>query len=385
MIDDEKYTLYNRVSLPRYLKGVLFEQRVYVRDQEWHDKNRIDLRLETKVAAVDFEHKTVTCDPGGEVKYDKLLIATGGRPNPLTCEGAANARSVFNFQYFDETKAMVAKIPESKVAVILGGSFIGYELTEAFAFRKLETHWLMRGPWFLRRALDEAGGKIVTLLAEDQGVHLHYEEAIAKVEQANGTAKVTGTAGFTASADIVGVGLGLTMNIDLFADTGLETNVGVITNEFLETNMPDAWAAGDVAEFYDVVSQRHHRMGTWDNSLNHGRHVAKNMLGAREPYVEVPTYASGMFNSNISVMGVTTEEEPDAESLFEVEYEGRNYKRLFFLGDKLVGAILIGKMRGRKKVLELISSRAPVEDRRKVFELLAVPELPTKAAATTEE
>ena len=380
MIDDEKYTLYNRVSLPRYLKGVLFEQRVYVRDQEWHDKNRIDLRLETKVTAVDFEHKTVTLDPGGALTYDKLLIATGGRPNPLKCEGAANARSVFNFQYFDETKAMVAKIPESKVAVILGGSFIGYELTEAFAFRKLETHWLMRGPWFLRRALDEAGGKIVTLLAQDAGVQLHYEEAIAKVEQANGTAKVTGTAGFTANADIVGVGLGLTMNIDLFSDTGLETNVGVITNEFLETNMPDVWAAGDVAEFYDVVSQRHHRMGTWDNSLNHGRHVAKNMLGAKQPYVEVPTYASGMFDSNISVMGVTTEEEPDAEAIVEVDYDGRNYKRLFFLGDKLVGAMLIGKMKGRKKVLELISSRTPIERREMVLEMLAMPEVPARPA-----
>src|SRR5207253_1162025 len=327
----------------------------------------------------------VTLDPGGELHYDKLLIATGGRPNPLTVPGAQGAPSVFNFQYFDETKAMVAKIPESKVAVILGGSFIGYELTEAFAFRKLETHWLMRGPWFLRRALDEAGGKIVSLLAQDADVHLHYEEAIAKVEQSNGTVKVTGTAGFSANADIVGVGLGLTMNIDIFKDTGLETNTGVITNEFLETNMPDVWSAGDVAEFYDVVSQRHHRMGTWDNSLNHGRHVAKNMLGAKEPYIEVPTYASGMFNSNISVMGVTTEEEPDAEAVVEVEYEPRNYKRLFFLGDKLVGAILVGKMRGRKKVLELISSRTPIEDRRKVFELLAMPELPTKAAATPTE
>jgi NAD(P)H-nitrite reductase large subunit len=380
MIDDEKYTLYNRVSLPRYLKGVLLEQRVYVRDQEWHDKNRIDLRLETKVTQVDFEHKTVMLEPGGELSYDKLLIATGGRPNPLTVPGARTAPSVFNFQYFDETKAMVAKIPESKIAVVLGGSFIGYELTEAFAFRKLETHWLMRGPWFLRRALDEAGGKIVSLLAQDAGVHLHYEEAIAKIEQSNGTATVTGTAGFAANADIVGVGLGLTMNIDIFKDTGLETNVGVRTNEFLETNMPDAWAAGDVAEFYDVVSQRHHRMGTWDNSLNHGRHVAKNMLGARQPYVEVPTYASGMFDSNISVMGVTTEEEPDAEAIVEVDYDGRNYKRLFFLGDKLVGAMLIGKMKGRKKVLELISSRTPIDRREMVLEMLAMPEVPARPA-----
>ena len=381
MIDDEKYTLYNRVSLPRYLRGVLLEQRVTVRDMEWHTKNRIDLRLETKVTQVNFEDKTVAMDPGGEIPYDRLLIATGGRPNPLKVPGADGAKYLFNFQYFDETKAMVARIPESKVAVVMGGSFIGYELTEAFAFRKLETHWIQRGPWFLRRALDEPGGKVVSLLAQDADVHLHYEESIDRVEQQNGQLKVHGTKGFTATADLVGVGLGLTMNIDIFQGTGLDTNVGVLTNEFLETNMTDVWAAGDVAEFYDVVSQRHHRMGTWDNSLNHGRHVAKNMLGAKQPYVEVPTYASGMFNSNISVMGVTTEEEPDAESLFDVDYEGRNYKRLFFLQDKLVGAILIGKMRGRKKVLELISTRTPIDDRRKIFEMLALPEVPAKPAA----
>ena len=384
MIDDEKYTLYNRVSLPRYLKGVLLEQRVYVRDMEWHAKNRIDLRLETKVTAVRFDEKTVVMDPGGELAYDRLLIATGGRPNPLKVPGADGATCLFNFQYFDETRAMVERIPESKVAVVMGGSFIGYELTEAFAFRKLETHWIQRGPWFLRRALDEPGGKVVSLLAQDAGVHLHYEESIERLEAKNGQLKVVGSKGFTADADLVGVGLGLTMNVDIFAGTALQTNVGVLTNEFLETNIPDVWAAGDVAEFYDVVSQRHHRMGTWDNSLNHGRHVARNMLGAKQPYIEVPTYASGMFNSNISVMGVTTEEEPDAESLFEVDLDGRNYKRLFFLGDKLVGAILIGKMKGRKKVLELISSRTPIEERRKVFELLAMPEVPARPGAATE-
>ena len=385
MIDDEPYTLYNRVSLPRFLRGVLLEQRVYVRDRKWHDDLRIELRLETRVTRIDFDAKTVALEPGGEVPYDKLLFATGGRPNPLKAPGADGTRNVFNFQYFDDAKAMLERIKESKVAVVLGGSFIGYELAEAFNHQKLETHWLQRGPWFLRRALDEAGGRVVTLLAQDAGVHLYYEEAIASVAPSNGSVAVTGTKGFSAKADLVGVGLGLTMNIELLRDTPAKTNVGVVTNEFLETSVPDVWAAGDVAEFYDVVSERHHRMGTWDNSLNHGRHVAKNMLGAREPYVEVPTYASSMFNSNISVMGVTTEEEPDAESLVEVEEEARNYKRLFFLKgsdgtDRLVGAILIGKMKGRKKVLELISSRAAVEKREQVFELLAMPEVPARAA-----
>src|SRR5205814_8402911 len=94
------------------------------------------------------------------------------------------------------------------------------------------------------------------------GVYLHCDEAIDKLQRSNGQLKVTGTKAFTATADMVGVGLGLTMNIDIFEGTGLETNVGVKTNEFLETNMPDVWAAGDVAAVYDVVLHRLHRLGS---------------------------------------------------------------------------------------------------------------------------
>src|SRR5947207_13655216 len=98
MIDDEKYTLYNRVSLPRYLRGVLFEQRVYVRDMEWHNKLRIDLRLEAKVTQVNFEEKTVAIEPGGELSYDRLLIVPGGGPKPRQVPAADGAPYVVQFE-----------------------------------------------------------------------------------------------------------------------------------------------------------------------------------------------------------------------------------------------------------------------------------------------
>ncbi len=384
LIDDEPYTLYNRVALPRFIKGVLLEQRVYVRDLAWHEKNRITLLVETRADKVDFEGKSVLLHDGREIPYDRLLLATGGRPNRLTVPGVDAAAHIYNFQYFDEAKAILKRIKESKVAVVLGGSFIGYELSEAFAFQKLETHWLMRGPRFLRRALDEAGGKIVDLLAHDEDVRTHYDEVVSEIVPRNGQMLVRTTKGNEILADVVGVGLGLTMNVETFAGSPIQTRVGIVTNEFLETGVADVWAAGDVAEFFDVVAQRHHRMGTWDNSLNHGRHVAKNMLGARQPFVDVPVYASGMFRSNISVMGVTTEEEPDLETLGHVDEQARDYRQLFFKGDRLVGAILVGKMRGRKKILELISTRASVESRQAVLDILAAP-APVRGKAAAEE
>src|SRR5688572_17813642 len=101
LIDDEAYPCYNRVALPRFIKGVLLEQRVYVKDVAWHEKNRIALLSEATVEAVDFEGKSLRLRDGKELPYDRLLIATGGRPNKLECPGAKDAAYVFNFQYLD--------------------------------------------------------------------------------------------------------------------------------------------------------------------------------------------------------------------------------------------------------------------------------------------
>jgi len=109
-------------------------------------------------------------------------------------------------------------------------------------------------------------------------------------------------------ADMVGCGLGLNMYVGFLKDTPLQIRAGIVTNEFLETNVPDVYAAGDVAEFYDVSIGQYHRLGTWANAIAHGRRAALNMLGRREQFVDVPIYTSTLFESKMSVMGMTTEE-----------------------------------------------------------------------------
>src|SRR5208283_2686134 len=106
---------------------------------------------------------------GHEHPYDALLIATGGRPNASDAPGAAGAQNLFNFQYMDDTKAISEQLESAKVAVSVGGSFIAYELAEAFVSRGVETHWLIRGPRFLRRMLDEVAGGLLDEAAREDG------------------------------------------------------------------------------------------------------------------------------------------------------------------------------------------------------------------------
>ncbi len=359
----EPYPLYNRVSLPPFLKLQATEQKVLMRTVERHEQNRIDLRLETLVTHVCPEERTVITQTGEEFPYDALLIATGGTPNPLPVPGG-DLHGVFNFQTLDDSKAINERILESKTAVTTGGSYISYELTEAFRSRGLETTWVMRGPRFLRRTLDAEGGRIVDTIAADHGVRVIHGEEVAEVYGKDGVITAVETSGGQVlEADILGCGLGLTLNTKFLEGTGLELHGGIVTNEKLQTNIPGIYAAGDVAIFYDTFINAHSQMGTWDNSSSQGRLVARNMAGADETYIEVPTYTTTMFHSKLRVVGITSEVSPEVESMTKSNYEERTYARLFFLHDRLVGAVAIGDLRNRKELLTLIKTK----------ELLATP------------
>lgn len=371
LITDEPYPLYNRVALPPFLKLSATESKVLMRTAEAHAEKEIHLLRETRVIAVNVAGKTVSTNRGHSIPYDRLLIATGGRPNRLEVPGS-DAENIFNFQTLDDAKAISARIASAKSAVVVGGSYIAYELAEAFRERGLHTIWLIRGPRFLRRVLDEGGGRLVDQIAREHGVDIRYGEEIAEVKVRGGAvAGVVTTGRQSIEADMVGAGLGLTLNTDFLAGTGVKLDRGIVTNEFLETSVPGIYAAGDIAQYYDPMLGRHNHMGTWDNAVTHGRVVAMNMLGKPEPYVQVPTYTSGLFDSKITVIGTTPELHPGLDAIAKIDMAEKTFKRLFFLDEHLVGAVLIGDRSGRRQIKDLIKTRqsVPVRERAALLEL----------------
>ncbi len=362
LITNEPHPLYNRVSLPRYLQGLLPEQKVFIRDFAWHEQQRITLMTETLATRVDTEERVIYLDKGGPLRYDALLVATGGWANRLNVPGVDRVADIYNFVTLDDTRTLIARALESKTAVTSGGSFIAYELTEGFNMRGVHVTWLMRGPYWLRTTLDPEGGALVDSIAKAHGVDVVHGEQIAEVVAANGQPQHVVTAsGKSYQADIIGVGLGLTLNHQFLADTPIERKSGIVTNAYLETNVPGVYSAGDVAEFYDEMIGTHHTMGTWDNAMAHGRLVARNMAGAREAYNDVPTYTSPLFNTNIAVMGIAESNNPALTSFSRTapgDKGNMDYRKFFFKDSRLVGAVFIGSPKGRKKVVELIRGGA---------------------------
>ena len=365
LLTNEPYPLYNRVSLPRFLQGVIVEQKVMIRDFAWHEQRNINLVTETMVADVNTEERVIVTDDGQKYPYDALLVATGGWANPLKVPGAEGTRHIYNFVTLDDTKTIIARMLESRTAMAYGGSFISYELCDGFAVRKLDTTWLMRGPFWLRNALDPEGGEVVDNIAKKFGVDVVHGDEIELVVPQNGVpAYVKTKKGREIQADVIGVGLGITLNTQILAHTAVEIRSGIVVNEYLETNVPGVYSAGDVAEFYDPTIGKHHTMGTWDNALGHGRIVGLNMAGGHEAYIDVPTYTSPLFDVNIAVVGTAETHNPELQSIAlrePGEKGNENYRKLFFRENKLVGVLMIGSPKGRKKLVEIVKNQQVIE------------------------
>jgi len=365
LLTNEPYPLYNRVSLPRFLQGVIVEQRVMIRDFAWHEQRKITLVTETMVTDVNTEERVVVTDNGQKFPYDALLVATGGWANPLRVTGAEGTRHIYNFVTLDDTKSIITRMLESRTALAYGGSFISYELCDGFAVRKLDTTWLMRGPYWLRSALDPDGGEVVDNIAKKFGVNVIHGDEIESVIPQNGVPGYVRTKkGREIQADVIGVGLGIMLNTKFLTNTPVELRSGIVVNEYMETNVPGVYSAGDVAEFYDPTIEQHHTMGTWDNAMAHGRIVGVNMAGGHEAYIDVPTYTSPLFDVNIAVVGTAETNNPELQSIAlrePGEKGNENYRKLFYRENKLAGVLMIGSPKGRKKLVEIVKNQQVIE------------------------
>ena len=358
---DEPYPLYNRIALPPLLRKQIAPSKVIMRDLAWHEKRGITLLLGTRVDHLVPEERHVIAH-GRSYPFDALLLATGGRPNASTAPGAADAENILNFQYLDDTNALSERLDAAKCAVAVGGSFIAYELAEAFVSRGVETHWLIRGSHFLRRMLEEEASILLDEAAKADGVHVHYHDEVARFEQdSRAVTTVHTTSGKRISSDLVGVGLGITINLELAQGTALETRTGFICDDRLETTIKGIFAAGDAAEFFDPIAQMHYRMGTWNNAGAHGKVAAANMAGGDVRYHDVPEYSSKIFSEQaITQFGISPELHPDLGIVRKLDREAKQYRALFFDGDRLAGGVLIGKTNraGKRKYLDAIKARA---------------------------
>ena len=303
LIGAEVHLPYDRVPLSKdYLLGRMEREDVFLRRPRFYERHRVEQFLGQSATAVDVSTRTATLDNGDEVGFEKLLLATGGRPRRLSITGA-DLDGIYYLRTLEDSDALRAAMANARRAVVVGGGFIGCEVATAFAQSGLQTTLIEVTPAPLSLVLDAETSAFITSFLSQQGVTLRTDTAAAQLVGAQGRVeRVVTNGGEDIEADVVVIGVGIAPNTELAAAAGLNVDNGVVVNEYLEA--ADAvYAAGDIARYYSPTLGRYLRVEHYDVALQHGRTAGANMAGAQLAYTELPYFFSHMGALHIDVIG----------------------------------------------------------------------------------
>ncbi len=281
-----------------FLAGNAQDDWIPLRPPDWYKEQEIDLVLNTRVTSLDTRQKKIATDNGKTYGYDSLLLATGADPIKLPLEGADPAQ-VFYLRTFADSKAIVAKAKSAKQAVVVGASFIGLEVAASLRTRGLDVHVVAPEEIPMEKVLGSKLGTFVRKLHESHGVVFHLGENV-RVVAGN---KITLSGGKTIDADFIVVGVGVKPSIALAEQAGLKMDRGIAVDEYLQTSAEGVFAAGDAARWPDPYTGERIGVEHWVVAERQGQAAAKNMLGARQPFNDVPFFWSQHYDTPINYVG----------------------------------------------------------------------------------
>jgi len=259
-----------------------------------------DLYLNQRVVSIDPEAKVVGDDQGVEYEYDKLLLATGGRPRELPFgEGLIRYfRTMEDYQAVREQAAAGG----ARFAVI-GGGFIGSELAAALAMHKQKVHIIFPGPGIGANIFPAGLVEHINQYFREKGVDVLNGEEVVDVQAAGNARRVVLKSGKTLEVDHVVAGIGIQPNVELAGMAGLHIDNGILVGEDLQTSHADIYAAGDVAAFPNLYLGGHLRFEHEDNTNTMGKAAGRSMAGKPEPYDYVPYFYSDLFELGYEAVG----------------------------------------------------------------------------------
>ncbi len=298
LIGKDESLPYDRPNLSKdYLAGNAPEEWIPLRPAEFYREHKIDTITGIEVRTIDTKKSQVTLSDGRSLGYGALLLATGADPVRLEIPGH-DLPHVCYLRTLADSRRIIDKAKNSKRVVIIGSSFIGLEVAWSLRERKLEVAVIGKHQVPLANVLGSELGNLIKETHEAHGVEFHLGREAAKIQERS----VQLDDGTKLDCDFVVAGIGVRPNTALAEDAGITTKDGVLVNEFLETNVPGIFAAGDIARWPDPRAGRI-RVEHWVVAQRQGQTAARNILGAREPFVVPPFFWSNHFDLHVHYVG----------------------------------------------------------------------------------
>jgi NAD(P)H-nitrite reductase large subunit len=349
VISEEQCSHYSRPMISDFVSGKADLDKMKTRDDQVWQKNGVNALLGKKAVSLNITEHTVALEGGEKVSYDKLLIATGGKPFVPKMEGQ-DKEGVYTFTNISDAEKLAQKIKTGgvKSAVVIGAGLIGISVTEALTKRGVSVTMVELQEKILSLLLDPKASEIVEAVVRKAGVHIVTGQSVQKIvgrpENDRAVGGVVLTKGDQVPCDMVIVAIGVIPRTELVVGTTVKINRGIIVDNYMQTNVPDVYASGDVAEAYDFILNQNRLLPLWPLAVLEGKVAGYNMAGKKTDYT------GGTNMSTLKYFGVpivsigSANPKPDPTLEIQVKEDATKgvYKKLVLKNDIIVGMTFLG-------------------------------------------
>ncbi len=346
VVNREEGSAYSRVALPYYVAGEMTLQDLLIRERPDYAANGVTLTENENAVAVDTAGKRVELESGKKLAYDKLLIATGSETIVPPIQGLDDVPHHYLWT-LDDAVGMKQAAEKAASAVVIGGGFIGMLAAEALRKLKITLTIVEVAPILLPQLLDDAAGALFLQAVRDQGVTVKTDAMVAGVAQAGSGIRVTLKDGEAFDVDMAVVATGVKPSLDCLHNAPIDVNKGVLVNAYLQSSHADVYAAGDVAETPDFLSDERSIYAIWPTAVEQGRVAGANMAGAGQAYPgSLGMNVVELFNVTLAQLGRFREAPDDAAKLLSPGDNGLYRKIVVGPDGRLAGAVYLGDENG---------------------------------------
>jgi len=294
---------YERPPLSKsFLAGKDSEDAIRINPEDFYKKHGIELRLQCEVATADLKRKCLILKNSDEFGFQKLIIATGARPRTLNIRGS-DLQNLFYLRNLNDSKSIRNAAEKVKHAVVIGGGFIGMEVAAVLAQKGIEVALVLTNDRVFKQLFSPQMSNFFESYSAAKGVRVIKSTFVTELRGDRAVSSAVLKDGQTVQCDLVVAGIGVQPVIEVVTNSGLEVGDGILVNEYLQTSHPDVFAAGDVANYQDVLFGKRRRVEHWDNAVSQGQYCARSLMGDRTPFRHVPYFFSDVFDLSYEYWG----------------------------------------------------------------------------------
>ncbi len=366
VISSETEHFYSRTALMYiYMGHMKYEHTKPYEDGFW-EKNRIKL-VKDHVTSIDLKSKKLLLQAGASINYDKLVIATGSVSNKPNFKGI-ELNGVQSLYGMPDVELMNENTKGIKRAVIVGGGLIGIEMAEMLLSRNIGVTFLIREDAYWNNILPKEEAELISHHIKEHHVDLRTATELKEIKGEGKVSSIITNKDEEIACEFVGVTVGVSPNISLIKNTEIETDRGVLVNDFFETNVADIYAIGDCVQHRNPPEGRKSVEQVWYTGRIHGETLAQTICGKRTAYNPAPWFNSAkFFDIEYQTYGTVNAKPAENESSFYWEHEDRKicFRAVFNKEDTIIGFNALG-MRLRHNLCDKW-----LQEKRKIDDVMA--------------